>query len=207
MRAIDRDRFGGGIRRLMLLAAALALLALTAAAVHQPALAQQPPDDDPPELINADQEFVERKKDGGFTARPVFDRQLAVLYYGVRNADTGDWITGLYRVIGGERRQGEGWERSFAYPALDGQPELDPERAYLLAMLARETSESAPQTFYAVIPVHRPTGLWDRVLGALDPGLWARAFARWVIEGVHGTLCGVVERASGADAANCRSGA
>ena len=47
-------------------------------------------------------------------------------------------------------------------------------------------------------------GLWNKILGALDPGRWAKAFARWTIEGVHGTLCGVVEKASGEDAANCR---
>ena len=58
----------------------------------------------------------------------------------------------------------------------------------------------------AVIPVHQPGGLWDRVIGALDPSRWARSFARWVIEGVHGTLCGVVERASRPDADECRGG-
>ena len=44
------------------------------------------------------------------------------------------------------------------------------------------------------------------MLGALDPDRWARAAAWWVIQGVHGTLCGVVEKLSGADAANCREG-
>ena len=57
-----------------------------------------------------------------------------------------------------------------------------------------------------MIPVHQPGGLWNKILGALDPGRWAKAFARWTIEGVHGTLCGVVEKASGEDAANCREG-
>ena len=71
-------------------------------------------------------------------------------------------------------------------------------------MLVSDGGESA--AFHAVIPVHRPGGLWDRVLGALDPSRWARAFATWVIEGVHGTLCSVVERASGVDAAECRGG-
>ena len=28
-----------------------------------------------------------------------------------------------------------------------------------------------------VIPVHQPGGLWDRVLGALEPSRWAKAFA------------------------------
>ena len=73
-------------------------------------------------------------------------------------------------------------------------------------MFVRETGESEPQTFHALIPVHQPRGLWDRVLGALDPDRWARAIARWVIEGVHGTICAVVERAGGVDAAHCGGG-
>ena len=150
-------------------------------------------------------EFVERAKDGGFTARPVFDRQLAVLHYGVRDADTGDWLTALYRVTGGERRRGDGWERAWEYSALREQADLDPDRAYLLVMLVAGAADRAPTTHYAVIPVHQPTGLWDRVLGALDPGRWARALALWAVEGVHGTLCGVVERASGAEAESCEA--
>ena len=58
--------------------------------------------------------------------------------------------------------------------------------------------------FHAVLPIYEPTRIWDRVLAALKPARWARAVAGWVIEGTHGTLCGVVERASGEDAANCR---
>ena len=60
--------------------------------------------------------------------------------------------------------------------------------------------------FYAVIPIHQPGRIWDKILSALSPARWAKAFAGWVIEGVHGTLCGVVERASGEDADNCRGG-
>ncbi|MDE2803348.1 MAG: hypothetical protein OXK21_10760, partial [Chloroflexota bacterium] len=110
----------------------------------------------------------------------------------------------MYRVKGGEKRRSDGWEYGFEYPALKEQPDLDPEKPYLLVMLVSDGGESA--AFHAVIPVHRPGGLWDRVLGALDPSRWARAFATWVIEGVHGTLCSVVERASGVDAAECRGG-
>ena len=36
------------------------------------------------------------------------------------------------------------------------------------------------------------------------PGRWAKALAVWTIEGTHGTICGVVERASGEDADECR---
>ena len=190
------------VRRLIPPAAALLLAALLAVPSGSPALAQTPG----LSLVNGDQEFVERKKEGGFVARPVFSRALDVLYYGVRHPDTGEWLTGVYRVRGGEQRLREGWEYSWEYPFLDEQPGLDPERAFLLVMLVPDPDGGEPRTFHAVIPVHQPGGLWDRVLGALDPGRWARAFARWVIEGVHGTLCGVVAKVGGEDAANCREG-
>ena len=190
------------VRRLIPLAAALILSALVAIPSSGLAQAQAPPGDGIV-LVNADREFVERKKGGEFVARPVFDLQIDTLYYGVRDADTGDWLTAMYRVQGGEKKLREGWEYSFEYPSLAEQPDLDPDRAYLLVMLAAAESGERGD-FYAVVPLHQPTGLWDRVLGALEPGRWARAFARWIIEGVHGTLCGVVERASGEDAANCR---
>ena len=77
--------------------------------------------------------------------------------------------------------------------ALKEQPELDPETPYLLVVLARGGGKSG--AFHAVIPVHQPGGLWDRVLGALEPSRWARTFARWV-----------VERASGVDADECGGG-
>ena len=106
---------------------------------------------------------------------------------------------------GGEKKRSDGWEYSWEYPALDEQPDLDPDRVYLLVMLA--TAESGERgDFYAVVPIHQPGKIWDKILSALDPGRWAKAFAGWVIEGVHGTLCGVVERASGEDADNCRGG-
>ena len=73
-------------------------------------------------------------------------------------------------------------------------------------MLVRETAASDPQNFYAIIPAYTGGSIWDRVLAALDPARWARAIAGWVIEGTHGTLCGIVERASGMDAANCGEG-
>ena len=157
-------------------------------------------------LVNSDRDFVERKKGGEFVARPVFDRKIANLYYAVRDADTGDWISAMYRVKGGEKRRSDGWEYSWEYPDLDDHPELDPDRAYLLVMLA-EAEDRKRGDFYAVVPIHEPGRIWDKILSALNPARWARAFAGWVIEGVHGTLCGVVERASGEDADNCRRGA
>ena len=191
-----------GARRLIPLAAALLLAALTAFPTSGIAQAQVPPGDDLT-LVNAGREFVERKKGGEFVARPVFDRRVADLYYAIRDADTGDWISAMYQVRGGEKRRSDGWEYSWEYPKLDEQPDLDPDRAYLLVMLV--TAEDGMRgDFYAVVPIHEPGRIWDKILAALNPARWARAFAGWVIEGVHGTLCGVVERASGADADNCR---
>ena len=187
----------------MPLAAALLLAALVAIPSSGVALAQAPPD--AIILVNAGREFVERKGGGEFVARPVFDRQIATLFYAVRDADTGDWISAVYQVKGGEKKRSDGWEYSFEYPALDEQPRLDPDKAYLLVMLAG-TQDGLRGDFYAVVPFHEPGRIWDKILSALSPARWAKAFAGWVIEGVHGTLCGVVERASGDDADNCRGG-
>ena len=41
------------------------------------------------------------------------------------------------------------------------------------------------------------------MLGALDPDRWARAAAKWVIQGVHGTLCGVVEKIAQTEVPEC----
>ena len=194
-----RHRRKSDARRLLPLAAALLLVALAAIALAGLAQAQGTS----VELVNEDRDFVERKKKGEFVARPVFDRKITNLFYAVRDADTGDWISAMYAVRGGEKRVSDGWEYSWEYPALDGQPELDPGRSYLLAIVAG-AEDGTRGTYYALIPVYEPTGIWDRVLSALNPARWARAFAGWVIEGVHGTLCGVVERATGTDAANCR---
>ena len=198
------SRAKGKARRLIPLAAALLLAAL--AAIPSSGIAQaQEPFGAGIVLVNADRDFVERKKGGEFVARPVFDREIDSLFYAVRDADTGDWISAMYRLSGGEKKRSDGWEYSWEYPALDEQPRLDPDRAYLLVMLA--TAESGERgDFYAVVPIHQPGKIWDKILSALDPGRWAKAFAGWVIEGVHGTLCGVVERASGEDADNCRGG-
>ena len=122
-------------KRLMPPVAALLLAALLAIPSSGTVLAQAPPGDGI-SLVNDDRDFVERKKKGEFVARPVFDRQIETLFYAIRDADTGEWITTMYRVKGGEKRLREGWEYSFEYPALDDHPELDPERPYLLVMLA-----------------------------------------------------------------------
>ena len=85
------------------LASALLLAALLAIPSSGIALAQAPPGNEI-KLVNADRDFVERKGGGEFVARPVFDRQLETLFYAVRDADTGDWITAMYRVKGGEKK-------------------------------------------------------------------------------------------------------
>ena len=191
-------------RRLIPLAAALLLAAFVAIPSSNIALAQEPFGNEIT-LVNADRDFVERKGGGEFVARPVFDRKLETLFYAVRDADTGDWLTAMYRVSGGEKERSDGWEYSWEYPALDEQPDLDRDTAYLLVMLAG-TPDGLRGDFYAVVPIHEPGKIWDKVLAALSPARWAKAFAGWVIEGVHGTLCGVVERASGEDADNCGGG-
>ena len=199
-------------RRLGLLAATLLLAALAAVPASNSAQAQgttgkgvTPLPGTELTLVNEEEDFVERKKDGRFIARPVFDRELDLLHYGVRDPDTGDWLTAVYRVHGGEKKRKDGWEYSWEYPFEDDQEALDPEQAYLLVILAGDPGGDL-HTFHAIVPVHQPSGLWNKVLRALDPGRWARSFARWTIEGVHGTLCGVVEKAAGEDADNCGEG-
>ncbi|MXW29880.1 MAG: hypothetical protein F4X54_02395 [Chloroflexi bacterium] len=181
-------------RRLIAFTAALLLAALAMATASVAALAQG----GGLTLVNHDRDFVERKKDGGFVARPVFDRQVDAIHYGIRHPETGDWIAPMYRVHSSGKGIREGQEYSWHYPVVPQQPDLDPDRAYLLVIVAIHGGEA--HTFNVVIPIHRPTGLWDRVLGALDPSRWARAFAAWIVEAVFGALCSIVERVSGADA-------
>ena len=192
------------VGRVIFLAAALLLAALIAVPMSGAALAQAPDtDNDDIRLVNKDRQMVERKKEGEFVARPVFSRQVPVLHYSIRHPDTGEWVTETYRVQGGEKKLSEGWEYTFEYPALDEQPELDPEQAYLLALAVPRIGGGERHVFHALIPVHQPRGLWDRVLGALDPDRWARAAAGWLIQGAHGTLCGVVEGVTGTEVDEC----
>ena len=200
-------------RRLTLLTAVLLLSAIVAIPASGLALAQSPPSDDispvsstGQALVNRDRQLVERKKEGDFVARPIFSRQVEVLYYAIRHPDTGGWLTNTYQVRGGEKRLAEGWEYTFEYPALDEQPELHPEQPFLLMLAVPRQGGGERHVFYALIPVHQPKGLWDRVLGALEPDRWARAAAKWVIQGAHGTLCGVFQGVFQTDIEDCGGG-
>ena len=123
-------------RRLLSLATALLLAALVAIPSSGIALAQTPG----LSLVNEDEDFIERKGDGRFIARLLFSREIEVLYYGVRDADTGDWVSAVYRVSGGEKERSDGWEYSWEYPDLDEQPYLDRDLAYLLVNSGRSPS-------------------------------------------------------------------
>ena len=169
------------LKRFIPLASALLLAALVAIPTSGVAHAQEPIGDDIV-LVNAGREFVERKKGGEFVARPVFDRRIDVLHYAVRDADTGDWVTAVYQVKGGEKERSDGWEYSWEYPALDEQPDLDRDKAYLLVMLV-QSEDGTRGDFYAVVPIYEPGRIWDKILAALNPARWARAFAGWVVRG------------------------
>ncbi len=182
-------------RRLITLTAALLLAVLAAIPSGSIALAQGGGD---LTLVNHDRELVERKKDGGFIARPVFDRQVSAIHYGIRDPETGDWLTPMFRVHAPGNPRADGWEYAWHYPVIPQQPDLDREEPFLLVIVAMHGGDA--HTFNVVIPIYQPTSLWDRVLAALDPGRWARAFAGWMVEAVHGALCGIVEQVSGTDA-------
>ena len=152
-------------------------------------------------LVNQDERFIQRHDHGGFTARPVLSAEAAAVAYGVKDPIDGTWLTAFYFVEDGPRRVNRGWEYTFDYPSDDSQPQLDPERAYILGILAWLDDES--YLFEAIIPMHESTGPWDRVLNALNPARWARAAAGWTIEGTHGLMCSVLGRIAGGDLEDC----
>ncbi|MDE2838670.1 MAG: hypothetical protein OXL97_14380 [Chloroflexota bacterium] len=197
MRPQPAIRIRTAVRRIFIATVAALLAALAVTTAGHPVFAQSGLT-----LVNHDRDFVERKKSGGFVARPVFDRQVDAIHYGIRHPETGDWIAPMYRVHSSGKAVEDGWEYSWSYPAVSEQPELSREEAFLLVIVAVHGGDA--HTFNVVIPIYQPTSLWDRILAALDPGRWARAFAAWIVEAVHGALCGIVERISGADV--CRKG-
>ena len=142
------------VRQLLPLASTLLLAALLAIASSGIVRAQDPG----LSLVNEDREVVERKKDGRFIARPVFSRELDALYYAIRDADNGDWVTLMYRVQGGEKKLKDGWEYSWEYPALSEQPDLDPGKAYLLVIGVPADAQGGPYVFHALVPCTSPAG-------------------------------------------------
>ena len=152
-------------------------------------------------LVNQDESFIQRHDHGGFTARPVLSAEADAVAYGVKDPIDGAWLTAFYFVEDKPRKVNRGWEYTFDYPPDDSQPELDPERAYILGILAWLDDES--YLFEAIIPMHESTGLWDGVINALNPARWARAGAGWVIEGIHGLMCSVLGRIAGGDLEDC----
>ena len=152
-------------------------------------------------LVNQDERFIQRHDHGGFTIRPVLSAEADAVAYGVKDPIDGAWLTAFYFVEDGPRKVNRGWEYTFDYPSDDSQPELDPERAYILGVLAWLDDES--YLFEAIIPMHESTGPWDRVLNALNPARWARAAAGWTIEGIHGLMCSVLGRIAGGDLEDC----
>ena len=199
------SRAGGKARRLIPLAAALLLAALVAIPASNSALAQTPPSGELT-LVNADREFVERKKGGEFGRPP--------------RLRPGDSKPLLRRARRRHRRldfrhvprvgRGEEAQRRLGVlvgvPGPGRAPRTRPGPGLPAGHAGRGRGRQLRGDFYAVIPIHQPGRIWDKILSALSPARWAKAFAGWVIEGVHGTLCGVVERASGEDAGNCRGG-
>ena len=59
---------------------ALLAVAVVAISVWQSVQAQAPPTGVQLELVNEDEDCIERKKHGEFRARPIFNRQLSTLY-------------------------------------------------------------------------------------------------------------------------------
>ena len=144
-------------KRLIALAGALLMAALIAIPVSSLVLAQAPPGDEII-LVNAGREFVERKGDGRFVARPLFNREIDLLYYGVRHPDTGGLLAGLFRVQDDGKDRSDGREYSWEYEKGDEYPELDPESGYLLLMLVEHPAGTDPQDFHGIIPIHQPGG-------------------------------------------------
>ena len=93
-------------------------------------------------LVNEGEEFIERKGDGRFIARPIFDRELDIPYYGVRDPDTGEWLAGMYRIQGAEKERRDGWERIFQLPTCGCSRSRTP--APVNSMEQRRCEEAGP---------------------------------------------------------------
>ena len=196
------------VRPLVLLAATLLMAALCGHTRqrHGPGPVPARPDSDDVTLVTGDRQMVERKKEGEFVARPVFSRRTDVLYYSIRHPDTGDWITSTYRVQGGGKQLSEGWSTPSSTPPWTSSPSFTPSRLFCWCWPFPEPAAATTTSSTPWSPSTSPRGFGDKVLGALDPDRWARAGARWVIQGVHGTLCGVVEGVTQTEITECGEG-
>ena len=87
---------------------------------------------------------------------------MAFLVYAVGDPDSGEWLTGVTQVHGGEKGLSHGWKQSWEYLGHDDQPDLDPKCVCVLFMMAAETIPGDPIRFHIVIPAHELTGLWER---------------------------------------------
>ena len=137
-------------------------------------------------------------------ARPVFSRQVSELYYSIRHPDTGEWVTNTYRVQGSGKRLSEGWEYTFEYPALDEQPDLDPEQGFLLVLGVPRIGGGERHIFHALIPVHQPKGFVGQGAGRAETGPLGPGPPRdGSSRALTGPLCGVVEGITGTEIADC----
>ena len=187
--------------RLTLMAGVLLLAVLVATPASNLALAAPLQQSGGFTLVNEDEEFIKRHDDGDFEAKPIFSANPTWAGYGVKDPVTGEWLTALYFIQDDPKEKDEGWEYDIDYPEYDEQPELEPDRAYTLVLYVFHEYEL--HDFEVIIPAHEGSGLWDRVLNALNPSRWAKAFAGWVVEGIHGILCSVLSKITGSDPANC----
>ena len=195
------------IHQTVLFLAVLLITAIIAVPASGVALAQSPPPDtDTITLVNKDRQMVERKKEGDFVARPIFSRQVGALYYSIRHPDTGEWLTSTMTRVHrrGRRSISGGWEYTFLYSVLGrrqrvrgpipARPRARPTSSLLLASATAGLTASAHVPSMPWCRSTSPTGCGTGCCGALNPARWARAIAGWLIEGAHGTLCGVVQK-------------
>ena len=192
----------GRAKRMALLAGALFLVLLVSSSqVALPALAASLQESDEFTLVNEDEEFVKRHDDGYFEAKPIFSAEPEWLAYAIKDPVDGEWLTNYYYAQDDPDEKDRGWEYDIDYPEYDEQIELDPGKFYTLGLYARYDEED--YLYEVTIPAHEGSGLWDRVLNALNPARWAKAIAGWMVEGVHGILCSVLSKITGSDPANC----
>jgi len=154
-------------------------------------------------LVNANQDFVSRQSDGGFIATPVFSLKLDFLAFGVKDPDTGKWIGEVNFNQSTPQKVQNRWQYTVGWTSNASGQSLNPNQGYTLVLYAGKNGQVS--NFQKPIPVFVPTSLWDRILHAFNPTTWARDFALWGVEGVHGVLCSVVQKASASTLSNCQS--